>query len=126
VKKSQPMPIIGLASMSVYMTGGKSGTTKLVFTYMWPSCEQKVPNWGKFAPNLGRFAIPIVREPGFPHTHAKSNKNQYTLCPTPPEQTNSIPQYPRYFWMCLLNLTKDCPSNHNQHPLSKMGKISKS
>lgn len=25
----------------IYMTGGKSGTTKLVISYMWPSREQK-------------------------------------------------------------------------------------
>jgi hypothetical protein len=82
--------------------------------------NKKVSNWGKFAANLGR--LPFLLSGRF--IHAKSNKNQYTLCPTLPEQTNSIPQNPRYFGMCLLNLTKACPSN--QHPLSKMGKISKS
>ncbi len=93
-----------------------------------PICGQvmnkKVPNWGKFAANLGRLPF-LLSGNLFFRIHAKSNqKSVHTLLPHSSRTTNSIPQYPRCFWMCLLNLTKACPSN--QHPCSKMGKISKS
>jgi hypothetical protein len=101
-----------LASMSVYMTGGKSGTTKLVFTYMWPSCEQKKYQIGANLQLIWAGCHSYCQGACFSTYMQKFNQNQYTICPIPPEQqTKSIPQYPRYFWLCLLNLTKHCPSN---------------
>ncbi len=92
-----------LASMSVYMTNGKSGTTKLVFTY------NVAKSWTKKSTKIGANLHLIwagchscCQGTCFSaYTQNLTKKFQYTLCPTPPEQTNSIPQYPRYFWMCF-------------------------